>query len=73
MGLKSVRKGTNVNEATPVPEKNRVGLEKGLANLWSRKKNMKRHTLVVGKKLNGKSQLGGFIVIQPATGHLVGV
>ena len=23
MGLKSVRKGTNVNEATPVPEKNR--------------------------------------------------
>jgi hypothetical protein len=34
---------------------------------------MKRHTLVVGKKLNGKSQLGGFIVIQPATGQLVGV
>ena len=33
------------------------GLEKGLANLWSRKKITKKAHVVVGKKPNGKCQL----------------
>jgi len=37
-GGKSVRKGTNGNEALLLPEKNRERTEKGLANLWSRRK-----------------------------------
>ena len=37
-----MRKGTNVNEAPPLPEKTEGGLEKGLANLWSRKKITKK-------------------------------
>jgi hypothetical protein len=43
----------------PLPEKNRGGFEKRLANLWSIKKIMKRRMLVVGKNPNGKSQLKG--------------
>jgi hypothetical protein len=42
MGWKSVRKGTNVNEELPLPRKTGGGLEKGLANLWSRKRIAKK-------------------------------
>jgi len=45
----------------PVPEKNEGGLEKVVANLWSRKKlinkSLERLTLVVGQNLNEKLQL----------------
>ncbi|HEV2453010.1 MAG TPA: hypothetical protein VGY98_02035, partial [Verrucomicrobiae bacterium] len=57
---KSVRKGTNVKEALPLPEKNGVRTEKrtgnGLANLWSRKKITKKAHAGHGQETNGKSR-----------------
>jgi hypothetical protein len=51
--VESVWKGTNVNEAHPLPQKNRERTKKRLAILWRRKKitNItKRQRLVVGKE-----------------------
>jgi hypothetical protein len=41
----------------PLPEKSGGRLEKGLANLWSRKKITKKPTLVVGQNPNGKRRI----------------
>lgn len=49
--------GLDMAKDPGAPEKNQGGHEKGLANLWSRKKITKRPTLVVGKQSNGKYQL----------------
>jgi hypothetical protein len=58
MGWKSVRKGTNVNEALPFPEKNRGQTAKWTSKSVEQEENhKKRPTLVVGKKPNGKYQL----------------
>jgi hypothetical protein len=54
MGRKSVRKGTNVNEALLLPEKTEGwNWKKTLQISGAARKSRKRPTLVVGKKPNG--------------------
>jgi hypothetical protein len=57
MAWKSVRKGTNVNEALVLQVKSQGGLEKSPCKYVEQaENNEKSPTLVVGKKPNGKCQ-----------------
>jgi hypothetical protein len=52
-----VRKCTNVNEQVALPEKNRGRTGKKALQICAEEQSQKTLTLVVGKNLNGKSQV----------------
>ncbi len=62
MVWKSVRKGTNVNEALPWPENNRGRTGKGICKYVKQEENHEiTPTLVVGKNPNGASRSKSFL------------